>query len=898
MRVSRVLIGSVLCAVLGVPAAAQAAPRAPRPVAVPASPAADAPLDSLRLNTDVVPTFERIALTVDARQRTYSGTVDIDLKIPRPTTTLRFHARDIRQMTYTLRAADGTSLLLPWKLGKYDIVTATAPTPLEPGAYTLHCDFTADFNTKAVSLYRLETGGHAYTFTQFEAVDARGAFPCYDEPQFKIPWQLTLTVPRADIALTNAPIVRETPSGDSMKTVEFARTPPMPSYLVALATGPFDTMSVGGCSTPVRIVTAKGALPQAKLCATYTPPILAALEKFFNRPYPFAKLDLIAVPEYWYGAMENPGAITFVDTGMLLDATSATLNKRRWLATTLAHEIGHMWFGDLVTMRWWDDLWLNESFAEWIATKITDQVYPEFGAGLDQERGAQRAYETDQATSTHAMRRPVVGDVNLDQLADALAYRKGEACLRMFEQWLGPEAFRQGVLAYLKEHEWGNATGADLWLALAQAAPGKDVPAAMTSFLNQPGVPLVSATPLGDGRVRLHQRRFMPAGEPVPKQVWQIPVTLRYPMPGDPHHTQTVLLRDSALVVALDGMHGDPAWLLPNADDSGYYRWWLPEAPLTAIREAAGQVLTARERMALLANLNALLDAGLIHADDMFAALGKAAGDTSPEVIGVATGRVGDLRQTYITADLREPFAAWVRASFAPALARLGRAPRAGEDDQVGETRATVLGLLARDGEDPAVLAYADSLARAFLADSLSVDPTLIEFALHGAAARGDRALWDTYKTRFETAKTSTDRSRFLFSLGTFKDSALVAATLDYQLDGPLRPQELLRPTMALGRSTQFEELVWRWMTEHYDALAGRLPPAFRHFLAFFASGCDAQRFAVAKAFFLEPSHNAPGTEETLKQVEASTRDCVSQREREGARVRQFLGAPPAAAGQ
>ncbi len=889
---------SLWFALLLLPGFADAAPRRTRqPVTTPPAATAET-ADPLRLNTPVVPTFQRVALTVDARRREYSGTVDIDVRVPAATRTLRFHARDMRTMEFTLRGAKGVAIPLTWALGTYDIVTATAAQPIAPGSYTLHGDFTTDFNTKAVSLYRLDTGGHAYSFTQFEAIDARGAFPCWDEPQYKIPWQITLTVPRTDLALSNAPIVRETPTGDSLKTVEFARTPPMPSYLVAMATGPFDTMSVAGCSIPTRIVTAKGALPNARLAAQFTPPVLAALEKYFARPYPFAKLDLIAVPEYWYGAMENPGAITFVDNNFLLDATSATLSRRRWLASTIAHELGHMWFGDLVTMRWWDDLWLNESFAEWIATKITDQVYPEFGAGIDQERGAQRAYDTDQATSTHAMRRPVVGDVNLDQLADALAYRKGEACLRMFEQWLGPEAFRQGVLAYLRAHEWGNATADDLWAALAQTSGGKDVPRAMATFLDQPGVPLVSVTPLGDGTVRLAQRRFAPYGESVSPQVWQIPVTLRYPKPGDPHHTQTVLLTDSVAVVRLDGLASDPAWLMPNADDSGYYRWWLPQAPLVGLREAATQVLSARERMALLANLHALLDAGLLHADEFMATVGRAAGDVSPDVIGVAAGLVDDVRQPFITEDLRAPFAQWVRASFTPAIERLGRTPRAGEDEKVGETRAAVLSLLARDGDDDATLAFADSLARVFLRDPQAVDPALIEFALGGAARRGDRALWETYKERFEKAATPADRNRFLFALGRFRDPALVAATLEYQLSGPLRPQELLRPTMSIGADPRFEDQLWRWMTEHYDAIAGRLPPAFRHFLAFFAGGCEQQRFLAAKAFFQEPAHNASGTEETLKQVEAGVRDCASLRSRESERVRSFLGAPPAGSGQ
>jgi alanyl aminopeptidase len=280
------------------------------------------------------------------------------------------------------------------------------------------------------------------------------------------------------------------------------------------------------------------------------PSILTSLESYFGRPYPYKKLDFIAVPEYLWGAMENPGAITFLDNWILIDPASTTDEQRRLLAGTIAHELSHMWFGDLVTMQWWDDLWLNESFASWMGDKITQQVYPEFNMPLEQLDGAFRAYREDDLASTHAMRQHVDENINLDQMADALAYDKGEAVLGMFEQWIGPDAFRKGVLAYLEAHAWGNAEGSDLWNELSKAS-GQDVAGAMETFLDQPGVPIVRAKALPGGAVELSQERYLVAGAIASHpSKWKIPVVLRF-SDGKEVHTQRLLLSEATQRVQL-----------------------------------------------------------------------------------------------------------------------------------------------------------------------------------------------------------------------------------------------------------------------------------------------------------------------------------------------------------
>ena len=328
-------------------------------------------------------------------------------------------------------------------------------------------------------------------------------------------------MPAGDASIANTP-EESAVEKDGKRTTVFKTTRPLPSYLLAIATGPLEFVPIPGTSVPARVVTTKGQSALAGLAVAMTPPILASLERYFGSRHPYEKLDLIAVPEYWYGAMENPGCVVLRDSFIFRGRATEADRARR--AGVVAHEIAHMWFGDLVTMAWWDDLWLNESFASWMEDKITAELHPEFNSPVGQVKSTQRVMGTDSLLTTRAMRQPVRSMDSLLQSADALAYTKGSAVLHMVEGWIGPEAFREGVLAYLKAHADANATADDLWSALSKASK-KDVASTLSSFLDQPGVPLVNVEPLPGGRARLTQSRFVNAGA-VP----------RCPALADPRH--------------------------------------------------------------------------------------------------------------------------------------------------------------------------------------------------------------------------------------------------------------------------------------------------------------------------------------------------------------------------
>jgi len=847
--------------------------------------AVEAPLT--RLGHDVVPVSQAIALELDPRQPEYTGSVDIVLDVRKPVRSFRFHAEalDLLELTLTRPGSSSKPIRLEAKTSTDGQVEAVAESEIPKGRQTLHIDFRNNFDTQANGLYRLQVQGTWYAFTQFEAVEAREAFPCWDEPAFKIPYRVTLTVPVADASISNT-LEESVVEHDGKRTTVFKATRPLPSYLLAVATGPFEFVPIPGTSIPARVVTTKGQSGLAGQAVAMTPTILAALERYFGSKYPYEKLDLIAVPEYWYGAMENPGAITFVDRRLLIDPATVDDDAREGLAVTTAHELAHMWFGDLVTMAWWDDLWLNESFASWMEDKITEEVFPEFNVPVDEVKSAQRVMNLDSLLSTRAMRQPVVSMDSLLQSADALAYSKGSAVLHMVEAWIGPSAFRSGVQAYLKAHADANATADDLWNALGKASK-QDVRAVLVSFLDQPGVPLVTVEPLPGGRAKLKQTRFLNAGAVAPRaQLWRIPVALRYPN-GSGTTTQRVVLTGAEQIVALEA-GTTPAWIHPNADEAGYYRWSVPSAVFTRLAADAGGMLDTRERVGFLGNASALLSAGQLHGDDYVGVLEAFAIDPDPEVLGSVINGLGIVRETFFAEGREAAFAPFVRRTLAPALQRFGAVKRQGESETVTVLRPRLLEMLGDAGRDEAVLSAMERLAAAYVADAASVDPSLADAAIQLSAIRGDAALFDLYRARFEAAKVPAERRRFLSALGNFRDPALADRALDYVFTGPLRPQEITVIPRTMGAVPSEQAKTFAWMTAHYDEIAARIPADFMVFMPYFADGCSSSRVDAAKTFFADPKHAPPGTLKELARVAEGVGDCVGLDAREGESVRRY----------
>jgi aminopeptidase N len=826
---------------------------------------------TVRLGNDVVPLSQRIVLRVDPSRDDYSGSTTINVQVKKPVSSFLIHAVDLTANAITL-----DDVALTQAKGQDGTLQLTAPAPLSVGKHVLKIAFTNKFNRQSVGLYKVVSKGEPYLFTQLEAIDARRAFPCWDEPGFKIPYQLTVMIPAIYDAVSNTPIASES-KADGTKTIAFAETKPLPSYLIALAVGQFDFTPINGMSVPGRVVSPKGQGRLAAYTAQVTPAIVAALEKYFNGKYPFEKIDLIAVPEFWAGAMENPGAITYRDTVLLLDSAGATPNQKQSVVKITAHELSHMWFGDLVTMEWWDDFWLNESFADWMGDKITDVAFPEFETGVSELDTIEAVMNLDARPATAPIRKRNASPA--DAIANVgIAYNKGKAVLSMFENWVGREKFRQGVLEYLKANAWGNGNESEFFGVVGKHAPKGFVPA-MESFLNQPGLPLITVEQTGANEIRLTQTRF--ATSEAKAETWQVPVAIRYS-----GGTTSVLLDAPSKTVKL----GVPkvTWVFPHANASGYYRWKMPLDAMTKLAEQSASVLTPAERLAFAGNLAALFRNGTIHGDAFLPLFAHLANDPDPNVLSALLGNLDLIRNAFESDATHALLSAYVRKTFGPALDRVGFEPKAGEPQTLTIVRPQLIRTLALSGDDERVWSFVRERLPKYLADPSTLHPTIAATVIALGAVHGDEALFNEYQRRFEAATNPGERTRYIAALGRFTDPQLRNRALEYGLTDAVRANELFTLWGANSFATaQQRDAFFDWFTAHFDAIIKRLPPMFAGGLASIANGCEPERVTKMREFYA--GRHIEGAERSLARVTEAVSECAALREREMEAVMRAL---------
>ncbi|MDB5102393.1 MAG: pepN 1 [Fibrobacteres bacterium] len=846
----------------------------------------------LRLDANARPVSQELDLEIDPDSAGYAGGTSISLEILEPSDSLRLHAEDM-EIKAAFLVQDGKVTGLEPSFRTAGLLTLRAKEPFHEGKAVLKLAFAKPFNTHSTSLYKVVSGGRGYVFSQFEAWDARKAFPCFDEPAFKIPWTITVRTPIRNTVIGNYPIGSERPDG-ARKTVTFAKSDPMPSYLVALAVGEFDTVPIPGLTVPGRVVTVKGQGRLAGFAAAMAPPILKALEGYFSAACPYPKLDLISVPEFMAGAMENPGAITFREGLILFDSSEASTARKRNLASVMAHEMSHLWFGDLVTMAWWNDLWLNESFASWMADKAVDRVYPGFKSSVSSVGGRQWAMEIDAMESSRAIRTEVLPTDNPSQSFDGLAYEKGQEVIGMLESWMGADRFQRGVQEYLKNWSWRNAHAADLWASLSRAS---DLPvdSIASAFLDRPGVPLVEMEVHGK-ILRLKQKRFLTSSR---KQrdgsetgPWKIPMVIRCGA-AVPGYQARYLLETSGAEFA----PGTPDLSLchPNQEERGYYRWSMPPAAMDSLAAHARDFLSERERVALVGDQDALAKAGIIGTDAMLERLRPMAKDTSPQVIQSLVEILESVDEDLIDSASAPDFAAYVSSLLKPVAVRIGWSARPGEDELVPDLRAALVRILARQGRDEKAGKVGEAVAATYLKDPRRADPSLVRVGLNiaagrgGLAGRGSLALFRTYRTAFEKAATPVARTQFLSALGGFQDPETVDSALAYCLQGPIRAHELTSIPRGISGRREFRARTLAWVIAHCDTLIQRRSVEDAAYLPWFGGHGTPEEWALTKAWFLKLDGRVPGIAKEMEKVEAEVERLAEIRARDGERVRAYL---------
>lgn len=861
------------------------------------------PVPTLRLPADVHPLAESIDLQLDPSATAYGGSVDIDVKLDAPRSTVWLHGKDFTVTRASLTPEGAAPIQAKWaERHETGVASLSLASPVPAGKARIHVEFTAPFQRGGHGLYRASEDQTEYVFTQFEAIAARQAFPCFDEPSFKIPFTVSIVAPDAMTAVANTREASRAPERAGWTRFAFAPTQPLPSYLVAFAVGPFDVVPASdvpadGVRTrplPLRAITPRGRGKDVAYALSHTGEILSLLEKYTGIEYPWDKLDIVAVPGKG-GAMENAGLVTFGEQLVLMDPATAPVSQRRAYAGVMAHELAHQWTGDLVTMSWWDDTWLNEAFATWLGAKIVESFDPTMHAALGLLRGGLRAMSVDSLASARAIRQPITSTHDIENAFDTITYSKGGAVLDMFERWVGADAWQKGLHAHLEAHRFGNAT-ADDFLQAENDASGRDVKSAFHTFLDQPGVPLVTVSEecaSWDPKrgLGLHQSRFVPLGSKAdPGASWQVPVCVRA---GEGVHCTLMADRDAFIALPREG--GCPAYLFPNVDGAGYYRFALSNAELQSLRTRGMGKLSDREKLVYGGSLRAAWSGGTTPMKDVMLAVEPLARDPLPAIAEEPMGYVSVARDWLWSDPLRARVERYGRGLYAAVGARLGWEPKKDEDDETRLLRGSVLSFLATTAQDPGVRAEAKKRGLAYVKDGVvhpeAVDPNLAGTALWVVGEEADRATWDALRALLGKTQDEAVRGRLVRALSVARDPVLAAAAREMILDPSLRDTEVLVPLCVQIDRPGTRDAAWAWMKEHYDAVLARMP---RHHSGVQLVGaadrfCDADHARDVEAFFTPKIESIEGGPRALAETLEDVHLCIARRTASESSARGFF---------
>ena len=681
---------------------------------------------------------------------------------------------------------------------------------------------------------------------------------------------------------------------DGLKRVRFATTKPLPTYLVAWAVGPFDVVTppplpaneVRPRPLQVRGIAPKGRGGEFDFALKTGAEILVLLEKYFGTEFPFEKLDHVAVPDYTYGAMENAGAITYREDILLFKPGTSSEQTKSIIAGVMAHEMAHQWFGDLVTLRWWTDVWLNESFATWMGNRTVAEWNPAYGTWTHFLSEVNYTMKMDALASARAVRQPLDDVKNVWNQFDSLSYQKGGGVLAMFERYLGKERFREGIRRYLREHAYGGGDTDDLLDSLSQAA-GHDLKSPFHTFLDQAGVPLVEAKvdcQGKQGRLSLSQSRYLPLGSDGDKRrLWSVPVCARYEVDGGEKESCMLLDRPQGELP----LEGCPSWLLPNADAAGYYRWTLPFAELRKLTGPAYAKLGTRERVSVAHDVRAAMRAGTVTFADGMAALAPMAADADPQVAVVPIEILVSAHDDLLPDAGRARVEQAGRQLYGPVAKRLGWTVQPGESIPTRTFRTKVLGFLAFTAHDPAVIAEAARRGRAYagLTDGIfhedAVEPGLAGFALQVAVRQDGANLFDALLARLERLHDGTLRRRVLRALAATDDPALRERALALPLDRRLRKNERVEVLEAVADHFESRQAAWDALKREFDRLVPLIPES------------HAQKaISLAAEFFGERAPRMPGGTRELAETLETVKLCVAYRDAQGGSAQRFFAQP------
>ncbi len=774
-----------------------------------------------QLPKTVVPTRYSLAIQPDPKTLTFQGLEVAKITVKAPTKTITLNELGLVVSKATLDIGEGRAQVIPTVNAddKAQTLTLTLPKTITPGPHTLAIVYSGKIGLQPQGLfgvkYQTPAGKPKLMFgTQMEPTDARRMFPCWDEPAFKATYQLTAVVPQSFMAVSNTPVSFEKPAGNGLKNVVFAPTPPMASYLVVLCAGEFEAYTGQAAGVKLRVVTTEGKKAQGAYAMSVMEKILPYYNQYFGVKYPLPKLDLIAVPGGFQGAMENWGGITYNENIILYDPKTSSEDTKQAIFNVVSHETAHQWSGDLVTMAWWDNLWLNEGFASWMADKASDHFNPAWHV-LDRAAAEKDGIlESDSYTTTHPIQQAVADPAQAAAAFDEITYQKGEAVIRMFENYLGPDVFQAGIQKYMRARKYSSSTTADLWDALGQVS-GKPMTQIAAGWTEQPGFPVVLAHSIPGGGILLSQERFtVDTSNPVP-ETWQVPIAYEAFQGAKSRTAETVLLFQG--FVTLPTSVGSEVAL--NAGNKGFYRvQYAPAlfAPLAAHVES----LPPADRIGLLGDTWALVKVGRVPVTSFLDLANSTRNDTTLAVEQQTLGSLEEIDVLQRGLPGRAAFQAYLRGVLAPRFARLGWDAKPGETSDTSLLRSGLITELGTLG-DPSVVAEARRRFAAYVKDQSSLPANLIGPTLEVVARYADQAAYNQLLTLAQTTPDYRKKVRFYRALSGALDPKLARQTLNLTLSPQLAtvPQAGLRLIQGVAFAGEQPDLALSFFRQHQGAL-------------------------------------------------------------------------------
>ncbi len=845
-----------------------------------------------RLPVTVTPEHYDLAFVVDLQHSRFEGTETIRVQAAQPTSRVVLNALDIEFREVTIGTGPDAQRATVTTDAQAQTATLVVPKPIERGPAEIHIRYGGILNDQLRGFYLSRGRNRNYAATQFEATDARRAFPGFDEPAFKATYAVTLTIDRGDMAISNGKVLSDTPGpAASRHTIKFSTTPRMSTYLVAMAVGDFQCTVGSAENVPIRICATPDKKHLTRVALESAQQILRFYNNYFSIKYPFSKLDVVAVPDFAAGAMENTAAIFYRETDLLADSKTASVSTRKMVASVLAHEMAHQWFGDLVTMAWWDDIWLNEGFATWMANKPLEAARADWNVGVDEAGENQRALGLDSLNATRPIHADADTPAQIDEAFDPIAYEKGAAVLRMIEHYIGADAFKKGINAYLQTYQYKNATSEDFSKSIASAS-GKPVDRILPTFVNQPGVPLVEVSDIAcnaaktETHATIAQSRFTLDVRPSTTGRWQMPICFAARGTAEPACHLLSEPRETVTVA-----HACVSWVFANAGARGYYRTLYSPA---ALREMAPHVetdLTAPERLSLVDDEWALVRAGRHSAADYLTLVAEFGHEHTSGIVDDITARLAYLRDYLSTPESAVKLEAFLRDLLRPLYQELGFSATGSEPDDRHALRAGVILALGTTGNDPDVASKARAALDRSLAGGPPLDPATADAVTAAAAEHGDARLFDALAAATDRAGTPPDEHyRYLNALARFRDTALIDRGLQRTLTSELRSQDA---SLYLSRfflsSPQARVRAWAFVKEHWTALEPKIAIFGGDTTLVRAAGsfCDAKSRDDIKAFFA--AHPLPGATRTLDQTLEQIGNCIALRASQAPSVERWL---------